>query len=343
VASIIGCRFVPRKHGVSLDATRATGHGAQNEEQASRQSNQRHSCHLFAQLELYTVNGPAQPEPAPGVCTLMGALTQKLQSSLAAAAKNEDGKASYSDEYALPLQKAVQFLRKAGFTCTLPPKDHNCEHDYRTEEEKKEYQQDPELGYLRSNYYKKIPVQKDNETVVNLNFKCDWLCVTCANDKTADLIDDGFKGNFALGRVFHEEKSVPIRDDLEVLVRTGGGAKHNVGVETTSPSSLFQLMKGNKVIAKCLCSYSNRGMEKSGPTIELFEMAQEWQQHGYAAELLEVVEGYVQEIFYVVDPHKLVNFNVCYVTNHEAYEWFLSKGFDDCDGMGEELGKLLFH
>lgn len=36
-----------------------------------------------------------------------------------------------------------------------------------------------------------------------------------------------------------------------------------------------------------------------------------------------------------------VKFNVCYVTDRAACDWFLHQGFQDWDGMGEELAKEL--
>jgi hypothetical protein len=38
-------------------------------------------------------------------------------------------------------------------------------------------------------------------------------------------------------------------------------------------------------------------------------------------------------------PGMSVKFNVSYVANRAAFEWFLHHGFQDWDGMGEELGK----
>ncbi len=106
---------------------------------------------------------------------------------------------------------------------------------------------------------------------------------------------------------------------------------------------MFEFKIGEKVIAMALCSYWNCANESSGPTIEMIETAEEWQGHGFGfgKTLLKGMESYFENTFddiYVLHISR-VNFNVCYVTSSAAFEWFIEQGFDDWDGMGEEMGK----
>jgi GNAT superfamily N-acetyltransferase len=241
----------------------------------------------------------------------------------------------WPDEQALALRVAIQIVRKEGYTCQLPPDDYDGNFD----DEDEEAAEDPELAYLQDEHYADIEVMKGNESVFIMTSESDWIYIRCATEAAAAMIEEKFVPHFALGRVRHEEKVIPIHDDLAVSMRTGnaeGNSKH------CSVGTVFELKKGEKVICKALCSYSNAEMDASGPTIELLETAKEWQGHGYAKELLTFMEQYFEEVFEGVAEEKSVKFNVCYCTNGHACEWFLGQGFRDWDGMGEELGKFLF-
>jgi hypothetical protein len=184
-----------------------------------------------------------------------------------------------------------------------------------------------------------IDVAKDHDKVFFFTVMNDWLYIRCANDTACSVIEEKF--HFALGRVPHEAKTIAISDgSLDVALRTGNGPDSE---QSCSPGTLFELKKNgsNKVISKCLCSYSNGEMGNAGPTIELFEAAAEWQRHGYARQLMSVVEDQYEDVFAPVAAHARVKFNVCHVTNRHACEWFLGQGFEDWDGMGEDLGKYL--
>lgn len=47
-------------------------------------------------------------------------------------------------------------------------------------------------------------------------------------------------------------------------------------------------------------------------------------------------------VFAELEEAPRVKFNVCYVTNRHACQWFLNWGFEDWYGMGEEIGNYLF-
>lgn len=278
----------------------------------------------------HSENGPTDPKAVVGVSTFMG-----VPKTPAAGLGKK-----WPDDCAASLQKAIHLLRKEGFTCKIPPDDHDDGEDESDESKEELKKKDPELAYLRENYYKDIELEKDNETAIAMTVRSDWLYVRCASEAASAAVEEKLSGHFALGRARHEERTIPIREDVVVTVRTGNGGD---GVKDGGrPGTLFELGKGSKVVSKCLCSYSNGEMDSSGPTIELFETAAQWQQHGYGAELMAIVEEHFENTFVKVAEQKRVKFNVCYCTNRHACQWFLSQGFEDWDGMGEELGKYLF-
>jgi hypothetical protein len=174
----------------------------------------------------------------------------------------------HPDEQALALRAALEIVRKEGYTCILPPDDY--EEDTSDDEEA---EKDPELAYLRDEYYEDIEVTKGNESAFIMSMASDWIYIRCATEAAAELVEEKFAPHFALGRVGHEEKVVPIRNDLQVSIFTGNAADK---ISACGIGTLFELKKGEKVICKALCSYSNGEMDASaGPTIELIETAQE--------------------------------------------------------------------
>jgi hypothetical protein len=276
----------------------------------------------------YSENGPTDPQPQPSVCTFMGV----PKTSAAGVGKKRP------DSSVFPLQMAIQLLRQEGFTFEIPA---NYKPEYSFYSDRTKYPDStPELSYLRDKYYEEMQVKKDNETVLVLTMSCEWFYVRCANDTACSIVEGKLAFHFALGRVPHEAKTIAISDDLEVALRTGNRST-NLEDANCRPGTLFELKKNGKVISKCLCSYRNCEMDNAGPTIELFETAAEWQCHGYGDQLMSVVESHFEDVFASVTEHTRVKFNVCYVTNRHACEWFLVQGFEDWDGMGEELGKYL--
>ena len=98
------------------------------------------------------------------------------------------------------------------------------------------------------------------------------------------------------------------------------------------------------VVAKCLCSYANSDMCVCGPTIELFETACAWRNHGLGTALLDGIKAHYRRQFelgggYTAASYSPVLFHVYHVTNRISYRWFVDRGFS---GIGEELSMELF-
>lgn len=267
----------------------------------------------------YSENGPTDPQPQANAVTFMGpAITEHA------------GKGKrWPFDRASALKAALDIFRKEGLTCEIPPPDYELDE---------ENVQDEELEYLKEEYHEDFHVKKGNEIKLVMTTKSDWIYLRTTIDQS-DVIEKLNDHHFALGRIEHKEETILDEDGWTIVQRTGGRDAEDM---KCSPGTMFLLKKGNKIISKALCSYSNGEMDASGPTIELLETAAEWQGHGHGTRLLEAIEEHFEAIFEnVLEVGARVKFNVCYVTNFNASQWFQHQGFHDLDGMGEELGKEL--
>ena len=277
-------------------------------------------------------NGPTDPTPEEGVCTFMGPSTSHLS-----------GKGrEWRVREAHLIKAALDIMRKHGYRCQLPPEDWVDEDGDDDDEEGGESKKSKEMAYLENNYYEDITVlgKQTDEVAFMLTNSCGWLSIRCAGKEAEDFVEEHLADSehYLLGKVTHDETSSTdgLPEGISIIRRTGGESPSSVG-------TLFKLKKGNKVIAKALCSYSNAEMDNPGPTIELFEVAKEWRRHGYGKLLLhQGLSSFFEDTFdNIVCSDEVVKYNVCYCTNGHACEWFLRQGFQDWDGMGEELGRYL--
>mmetsp|Transcript_18052 Transcript_18052/g.45662 ORF Transcript_18052/g.45662 Transcript_18052/m.45662 type:complete len:126 (+) Transcript_18052:214-591(+) len=101
------------------------------------------------------------------------------------------------------------------------------------------------------------------------------------------------------------------------------------------------LKAGGKMVSNCLRSYQNGEMGSTGPTIELFETAEDWHGYEYDSVLLRAVEEIYVEIFQEIFANNRVKLSVFHVTNGRTSRWFQERGFPYLDGMGEGLGEYL--
>ena len=293
-------------------------------------------------------NGPTDPTPEEGICTFMGPSTSFLSGT---------GRKWPGDKVHL-IKAALDIMRKHGHRCQLPPEGWVDEDEDDDDEVKGggRSKNSKEIAYLEDKYYEEVMVlgKQTDEVVFMMKSSCGWLQIRCAGKEAEDFVEEHLADSehYLLSKVTHDETSSTDDDGLpegiSITRRTGGEAQSSeVGARRRlSPSSvgtLFELNKGNKVIAKALCSYRNCEMDNPGPTIELFEVAKEWRRHGYGKLLLhQGVSSFFEDTFSnIVCSDEVVKFNVCYCTNRHACEWFLRQGFQDWDGMGEELGRYL--
>lgn len=228
------------------------------------------------------------------------------------------------------MKTAVEIFRRHGYTFTVPD-----EYEEMSEENLSEA--DRELDYFEHHYDEEAAICKNTETVFSITRTDDWLVIRCSNPGGAQLVESAFSEHYCLARVPHVASTLSEEDGYIITQRTG----NKEGSKKCSIGTMFELKKYNKTISKCLCAYSNGEMEAVGPTIELVETAVAWRQHGYGTTLMEAIETYFEDLFEEVMAEKQVKFNVCYVTNAHASRWFQHRGFQDWDGMGEELGKYL--
>lgn len=266
----------------------------------------------------YSENGPANPIPNPNVCTFMGPIV------------------AYHPEKKDPrnmLKTALAIMKKHGWK-RVSDKDEY----YEEEDEYEEYQP------------QKV-VHNRRDDVMMVSVTCGWIYIRCSSKEAENFVEKHLRDSerFALAKVPHVEVTMtvdsPPAQGFTMTYRTGSGmaSTQGNGGHPSSLSTLFELKKGAKTVAKSLCSYMNRQMGNPGPTIELLEVAKEWRRHGYGSRLLCRIRNHFEEIFLDDDVGSVepVKFNVCYCTNQDAFHFFLSHGFQDWDGMGEELGMHL--
>lgn len=262
-------------------------------------------------------NCTSTPQPDSLSCTFMGP---------AATTKAGLGK-EWPDDNVCSLKTAIGELRELGYTFEVP-------EEWKEGEGKSDWsKQKLELDYYKESYYSEMEIQKDGIVHMVVSRVSDWLVVTCRSAAASAVVEKQLNVHHNLTRVDHEETTVFLSDGLKLTVRTG----NSTGNAYRCPGTMFELQKFDKIIAKCLCSYHNSEMDNSGPTIELLETAVEWRRHGYGERLLKEVRRHFEETLGFPSGTK---FNVCYVTNGAACRWFLSRGFDDWDSMGEELGTI---
>mmetsp|Transcript_45506 Transcript_45506/g.110215 ORF Transcript_45506/g.110215 Transcript_45506/m.110215 type:complete len:291 (+) Transcript_45506:217-1089(+) len=205
-----------------------------------------------------------------------------------------------------------------------------------------------EHGYRcqQDDYHEDLEVlgKSTDDIVFVVTETCGWLHIRCATKEAEDfvlehlaILTEESRPDFRmLGRVPHVEVTTKMGDSangVTMTSRTGNGAGED-GIST-----LFELKKGTKIVAKSLCTYANIGMQNPGPTIELFEVAEEWRCQGYAKLLLQGITDHFENMFFAHIEE--VKFNVFRCETDHAHEWFRRQGFRDWDDSGEELGKYL--
>ena len=279
----------------------------------------------------HSENGPSDIVIQPSTVVCMGI------PKTAAAGKGCHG----SEKSVKALFMALQILQREGYSFNPPERDQSGSvFQYRglTEQERQK-------EYFDRNSYEEMAFCKNNsddEITVTMTFG--WIILACRTEATAALVQEKLEEtHFALTAVPHEQDVLQEEEGVTISYLTGGGTVHDgTEVSICAPGTLFTLNKFGKTICKCLCSYHNGEMGNAGPTIEIIETAGEWQCHGYARMLLYAVQDFFRDMFEAIEEHGRVKWNVCHVTNYHALQWFLRFGFDDWDGMGEELGKYLF-
>ncbi|CAJ1936690.1 unnamed protein product [Cylindrotheca closterium] len=272
-------------------------------------------------------NCSSDPQPETGVCTFMGTLKTGLP--------GEDK--STSEARVARIKTALDMMRKHGYRCQLPPKGWTS---VLLNSEPKKDPKEEEIRFLEENCRPIEVLDKASDAVVFVvAHNVGWVYIRCNTQEAEEFVDDYLWAlkHYEFGLVRHEEKRRLVNSSRGIsLVSCTGGTGSSVG-------TLFELQDGSgKTIAKALCAYRNAEMGNPGPTIELFEVFRGFRRKGFGKLLLEHVTEFFELIFCdEQDFAEPVNFNVCNCTNSHAAMWFMRQGFQNWDGMGEELGKYL--
>jgi hypothetical protein len=101
-------------------------------------------------------------------------------------------------------------------------------------------------------------------------------------------------------------------------------------------------------VAKGLFTFSNGEMDFTGPTLEMLEVAKEWQSRGVGRLMYEAMERAILAPFKPLagmhecgDEFSAIPFSACNVTSGAAFKFFQNMNYQDADGMGEELMKTV--
>eukprot|EP00961_Rhodomonas_salina_P087469 1176469-Rhodomonas_salina.1 len=101
------------------------------------------------------------------------------------------------------------------------------------------------------------------------------------------------------------------------------------GGESGALGTYFALARGETVVAKALCMYQNGVMDSQGPTLELLEVAAEWQGRGLGSALLRAVEGFFCQRWarLCVAGGGRLFLSASVPTGGVASQWLLTRGF----------------
>jgi len=182
-----------------------------------------------------------------------------------------------------------------------------------------------------------------------------WGAPTSGIDRltrAATQIQQAFKDRATLIVLRHEKKIIRragwIPDNQDSNMEMGHGYRleaetgSQYGSDIVTMFQLFKIdkMRRKKLVAKCLCSYSNPKMCVCGPTIEMFETAEAWQECGLGTALLDQMKAYFVEKFQTQTSFPIL-FNVYHPCTKVANQWFVDRGFAGVHGLGEELAMVL--
>ena len=216
-----------------------------------------------------------------------------------------------------------------------------------------------ELAYFHSGRYRFDPVKVfDANRRLIISFRTiglddPWLCLTCMDSQVSNLIYHALQHDFDFDVAVFPHR----REDVQVVthdIDSGGSYRlealtgDQLGSETkdritTLFSLYFRDKEGpeEKLVAKALCSYQNMEIDRFGPTLELIETAREWRQHGLGDALMYAIEVFYLERFEHFRARIPIWFSICHAISYEAGQWFEKFGFEDLDGMGDDMRKIL--
>jgi GNAT superfamily N-acetyltransferase len=307
-------------------------------------------------------NCTSNPKEEPGVVTLMGLYRENNRLQHRAEEEGKGGGGGQLSEHvsvpALAIYDAYLVLKnKHGFT--FPLISSVLKEAKRTSKETvtawqviSDHWTDGPFEFFNADGAKRGEVEASFDSPAWLFIRCqaDICCSalpSSRNSSLAETLQESLKDAAVLAPVKHQKfevVSIPGRlsDCYELQVETGVG--DNSG--TTGLGSLFRLYQKNrdgkqrKLVGKALCSYCNAEMATAGPTLELIEIASEFQGHGLGSALMDAVEDFYSQMFRSLNFAGVqVLFSVGHVNAGFAFRWFIDRGFSS---VGEDLQKILY-
>jgi len=252
---------------------------------------------------------------------------------------------------AITILQAAKLLRSINWTVKIIPDDiqssYNAQVNLRridAASAKKKAKIDQEFSYLSMNLdYESMEVKNPAgvsvayiDTLSNDEDE-QWITIKCISRQTAHFIKIQLRNDFLLAKIDHVERNLAFeRKDFELTSIT------DIECEELGTSFLLKQKNTNEIVAKAHCFYQNTDADSPGPTLDLIETKQGWQEQGFGTSLLNAIEEFYREIFAnILNFEEDVYLYVCNVESHKNFEWFQERGFRDDDGLGGRLIKSL--
>mmetsp|Transcript_20862 Transcript_20862/g.51404 ORF Transcript_20862/g.51404 Transcript_20862/m.51404 type:complete len:361 (-) Transcript_20862:77-1159(-) len=264
------------------------------------------TCTTFGLNWEYTKNGPCDPTARDDVVTFLGQTV-----------RNHDLEESEERRRVRALEAALEILSANGYYFK---KFQRESEDQNTE--KKYGESSVSDAEVLDEWYEGLPVKNGDMTII-LASHWDWIRIRCSEEASSALVMEKFKPFFSLVRLDHTESVILEETKTEIIENgrltitkcTGNSSrKEESNPNDSRVSTLFLLKIGEKSVSKCLCTYLNWEMDDTGPTIELFETADEWEGIGFGSLLLDAVEEDFYRTFKEIgvnSDYQRIKFSVC--------------------------------
>mmetsp|Transcript_29222 Transcript_29222/g.70434 ORF Transcript_29222/g.70434 Transcript_29222/m.70434 type:complete len:407 (-) Transcript_29222:303-1523(-) len=196
-----------------------------------------------------------------------------------------------------------------------------------------------------------------------------WLIIRCERKEIRHQLIDALEDDFNTALLLDDREDVEI---LHLKTENSGlfkleavtGCQHyepdRVLIWPTTKFSLYyntpaakrensnEHPQDMKLVCKAQVSYSCEATLSIGPTIEMFETAKEWRQHGIGTAVMRSIHDFMCDKFYSIlvpmeeeSYETAIPFSVKYLCNPYALQWFRKRHHFRMEYSYEDLSKFL--
>lgn len=145
-----------------------------------------------------------------------------------------------------------------------------------------------------------------------------WLKFVSKSEEMEKFAEEELGKTFALGVCYCQEETVPCEMEGYTLSC----------VTCSSPSTMFTMKRGDKTVAKALCTYQNSEMDTVGPTVDMVEVTKEWRKQGLGKALMKAAQVCYSGKFEEAMVHEDVTLSICIVTTDSGFGLFKCLEFE---------------